>query len=185
MLEDDISQVYREDSLFYIQVNGYISNEQAQPYIQTIVSAWNQYYTPIQSNLSINNANIIGKQYRFNNFNIITRIYYQVLSNNSINLDAFNYQGKIRNLLEIPFGSPGLVARTILRTKTVRKKSTFDVLLDQLPQIQIENEVTLKDRIHLEKILEEFWISGKKVTAVSVARKEFFHNFTKLNIILH
>ena len=159
VLEDDIKHVYREESLFYIQVNGYISNEQAQVYVPTIVNAWNLYYTPMQLNLSITNAKIIGKQYRFNNFNIITRIYYEVISNYSANLDAFNYHGRISSFVQVPYGSPSLVARTFLRInqRTLVKKLNFDVLLDQLPQIQIENEVSVKFKIQLQKTLESFW----------------------------
>jgi hypothetical protein len=162
VLEDDKSQVYREASLFYIQINGYVSNEQAQAYIPSIINAWNLYYTPIQANLSIINSKIIGKQYRFNNFNIITRIFYQVVGNYSTSFDAFNYQGKISSLLQVPYGSPNLVALSfiILNQRNLVRKLNLDLLLDQLPQIKIENEITHKDKKKIEEFLETNWINS-------------------------
>lgn len=166
IIEGEINDAYREESLFYIQINGYISNEQAQPYIPSIVSAWNQYYTPLQANLSVSNAKIIAKQYRFNNFNIITRIYYQVFSNYSIDLDGFNYQGKLLNLLNVPIGSPSLVLGRNVQSRhasqrKLHKKSNFDVVLDQLPQIQVENELKQENIGYLESALQHFWTKSK------------------------
>ena len=143
-------------------MNGYVSNEQAQAYIPTIINAWNLYYTPILANLSIMNSKIIGKQYRFNNFNIITRIFYQVVSNYSTNFDAFNYQGKISSLLQVPYGSPNLVARSFIKIsqRNLVRKLNLDLLLEQLPQIKIENEITHKDKRNIEKILQTFWMNS-------------------------
>ena len=80
----------------------------------------------------------------------------------STNFDAFNYQGKISSLLQVPYGSPNLVARSFIKIsqRNLVRKLNLDLLLEQLPQIKIENEITHKDKRNIEKILQTFWMNS-------------------------
>lgn len=71
--------------------------------------------------------------------------------------------------MQVPYGSPSLVARTFIKVnqRVIARKLNLDLLLEQLPQIKLENEITHKQKEHIEKILKYFWTKSNFILLFS------------------
>ncbi len=187
-IENDITQVYRRDSLEYIDAKSIMTSDQAQQYLPSISMAYQAYLTSLDNNFymthtvirSLENL-VISQNY------IVTRIYYQVYANTTQPLTAFNYQLRYsRNAAQQRIKSTSdsqPVLSAVKRRRSVQtpqeasdeinddkhrllvkraiKSDDNDLILDWLPQVTLESEITVQNTGRLVNSLVKFWNKSK------------------------
>jgi hypothetical protein len=155
--------------MFFFQANSYLTNEQMQEYIPSLLKAWNNYSSTLNPPSFVNRIAIRGQQYRFIDYDITSRVFYQVTSNSSFEANAFNYRARVENYLQLPNYLPDLLSKrpnaivNILNKKSMRLNKrifSFEVSMNDLLSVAVQNEVTWKERSNLEAALQKFWSKG-------------------------
>lgn len=181
-IQDPIDQISRQASLNYVQASGYLTIDQANEYLPSITSAYETYFASFSYPVKIMKPTVIRSiENRFVNQIIVTRIYYQLFGNTSQPLNAFNYQIKTtRFTIQPPSNLAPLVARSLrimneARVDLLNKEriTDLDTMLDTLPQIAIDSEITEDQKQGLVDSLKKFWTTelrarGKQVNSIEV-----------------
>jgi hypothetical protein len=163
-IQDDISQVYEQDSLNYIQVDSVITLDQARLYIPTISSAYSSYFLTMPNNVKMSTSPVIyGNEVRVVDQKITTRIYYELSANTTQPFDAFNYQIRYTGFRIQPVGISRSLSARFDRTTWLDSSRITDVILQWLPAIAIENELVFEDNAKLANALVEFWKTSKLI----------------------
>lgn len=172
-IQDGMGQIYRQSSLNYIQASGYLTIDQAEEYIPSIKSAYESYFASAVNKVKLGSPAVVIRsiENRFVNQIIVTRMYYQLFGNTSQPLNAFNYQ--IRHspfTIETPSNLAPLVARSMRimgesRIDLLNKEgiTTLDTMLDSLPQVALDNEITEDQKQGLIESLKTFWTMSKSL----------------------
>ncbi|RNA36104.1 hypothetical protein BpHYR1_004693 [Brachionus plicatilis] len=175
-VQDGIDNLFREDSLNYIEVVGTINIDQAKQYLPTITFAYisyfasmNQKYEP--SVIITKPSEIIVIENYLVNMIIVTKIYYWVYANTTFEMNSFNYDIK---KTQFKISSPDLSALTTILSRKMSKSfaridlfrasarvENINLILAWLPQITIEmefgKELSLDEKRSIETVLVNFW----------------------------
>lgn len=163
-VQDPITYLSRQDSLNYIQAMGFLTIDQANLYIPSIVNAYQLYFATFSSPVILLGFPYIQNlQIRIINQLIVTRIYYQVFANTPRSCDAFNYQIRYtRFAIQPPPNLSGLVARLVSlgRLDLIDQAKITDVnlILNKLPHLGFETIITADQVSKLENTLVNFWL---------------------------
>jgi hypothetical protein len=166
-IQDSISQIYRQNSLNYIQASGILTIDQAQEYVPAITAAYfTAYFNSFPYRVVLSQPTVIrSMESRFVNQIVVTRIYYQLFGNTSQPLNAFNYQIRYtRFTIATPSNLAALVARSALimgdaRIDLLNKEgiTTLDTMLQSLPQVAVDYQLSEDQKQGLVDSLRTFW----------------------------
>jgi hypothetical protein len=161
-IQDGITQVYEQDSLNYIQVDSVITLDQAQLYVPNISTAYNSYFLSMPNNiLMVKSPVIYGNEVRLVDQKITTRIYYAIAANTTQPMNAFNYQIRYTNFKIQPVSISRSLSAKVDKTAWLDSARITDVILQWLPAIAIEKELTFEENAKLANALAEFWKISK------------------------
>ena len=177
-MEDSIDAIYRQDSLNYIQATGYLTIDQAQLYIPSILTAYQNYFASFPYAVAFTQPALIASIENFYvNQIVVTRIYYDLFGNTTQPLNAFNYQIKNTNYsIQPPMSLAPLLARSLtilsrIDLLNIAQITDLNTMLIDLPQLALDGIITADQSADLINSLTQFWRTRKNI-------KEIFENFS-------
>ena len=141
-IQSDISQIYEEESLPYIQLADSLTFDQAESYLPSIQAAYKSYFASMQSNITMMRPPVVqGVELRTDGVNVLSRIYYQILASTSQPSNAFNYD----------------ISYTSFR---ITSNNLSTVIVQWLPQVSIEEKLMANQKDSLTSCLLSYWNSS-------------------------
>ncbi|CAF0782126.1 unnamed protein product [Brachionus calyciflorus] len=174
-VQDDVSKLYREDSLNYIEAIGTVTIDQAKQYLPSITYAYMSYFASMdqlyEPNVLINRpSEILSVETYIINMMIVTKIYYKINANTTFELNAYNYDIKntIFKITSADFNSllPILsrrITKNFARIDLLNraKIQNINLILAWLPKFTIElefgKELSLDQKLNIERTLVNYW----------------------------
>jgi hypothetical protein len=146
-IQSDITQIYEEESLNYIQVSNRITLDQARSYLSTIQTAYLSYFGNMLTNVNLTRSPIIlGVEFRLMGLDIFSRIYYQVFANTPQPCNAFYYDIKYTYYK--------------VNQKELASAKETSLIFQWLPQVTIESILNVDQKYSLTNSLLNYWSSS-------------------------
>lgn len=175
-VQEEMKNLYREDSLNYIEAISLVNIDQAKQYLPTITFTYMSYFNSINSKIEPNvqmskPSEILLVENYITNMMIVTKIYYQIYVNTSFAFNAYNYQIKNTKYkitsqdfsVIYPILSRNMMNKNFARIDLLNraKLQNLNLILSWLPKFSVDiefgKELSLDQKTNIEKALVNYW----------------------------